>query len=219
MLPCHHYALWAAWVTAAALAVGPASATQAETLLSADTDVLLTLNLRQFLSDHQHAEAVRRFLDSRARFVKTDDLGLDLTRDVDRITCGFKNRDGGSLVVLIKGRFRHDRLRAAVEQLAKDSFGSFKIAKAGGRELWQVAGAGTDVNLLLLDAKTLAITCGKKAMDATKELLARHTGRKKAGLSAGQRALLSRNQKEHVVLLVNRVDVLVDEITRQCPLG
>jgi acetyl esterase/lipase len=202
---------------AAAVSAGPASAADAEKLLSADTDLLLSLNVRQFLTDHQNGDALRRVLDLLTGFAKTKDLGFDLTRDVDRITCGFTKGDGGSLVVLVEGRFQKNRLRAAVERLAKDSFGPFKTVKAGERELWQIAGAGTDIILVLLDANTLAVTGGKKANVALEGVLARHAGRKKGGLSPGLRALLARNQKEHVVLLVNRVEALVDEIARQWP--
>jgi acetyl esterase/lipase len=218
MFPYRHNALWAACLFAAAFTAGPAPATDTEKLLPADTDLLLSLNVRQFLADHQNAEPIRRALDPLSGFVKTQDLGIDLARDVDRVTCGFTKGAGGSLVVLVEGRFQKDRLRAAVERLAKDSFGPFKTVKAGECEIWQVAGAGTDVSLVLLDANTLAITGGKKANVAMEDVLARHAGRKKGGLSAGLRALLTRNQKEHVVLLVNRVDLLADEVTRHWPL-
>jgi acetyl esterase/lipase len=214
MFPVRRYAFWAAGVAAVLLIIGPVSAQEAGKLLPADTDVLLTVNVRQLFADHQDAAAVRRFLDSLRRNVKADDLGFDPTRDVERITCGFP-KGGGSPLILIEGKFRQDQLRAAVERLARDRFGSFQISKADGRDLWHVPGVG--VHLTLLDANTLAITAGDRALDAMNDVLARSAGRKKGGLSAGLQALLDRSRKDHAALLLNRVDFLIEEAARRWP--
>jgi acetyl esterase/lipase len=215
MLTPRRCTLGAACVVAALLTVGPVSAQETGKLLPADTDIILTVNFRQFLKDHQNNEAFRHFLDPLRSAAKADDGGLDPTRDVDRITCGFTKGDRGSVVV-VEGRFRRDELRAAVEKLAKEHFGSFTIIKMRGRELWQVPVHG--VHLVLLDANTLAITTGDRSMDAMGALLARHADQKQGELSAGLRALLDRCRKDHAALLVNRVDFLIAEAARRWPI-
>jgi acetyl esterase/lipase len=196
---------------AASLAVNMVSASEVGKLLPPDTDVVLTLNVRQLVNDHKNNETVRAYLDQWRDLVKKDGLGLDPTQDIDRITCAFKGGDARSLVVLVEGRFQKDRLRAAVRQFTKENAWSFQVTEVDGFELRQNADAAEGINLLLLDANTLAITTGKQAMD---DLLARAEGRKKGGLPAGLQTLLEKGRKEHAALLVNPAGLLLDEAAR-----
>jgi acetyl esterase/lipase len=187
------------------LAAGPASALEAGKLLPADTDVILTCNVRQFLADHRQTPVVREHLERWHQAVTKNTL--DPTQDLDRITCAFKVGEAGSLVVLVEGRFNKDRLRAAVEQLARDNAWSFQVARRGALEVWQLPDAADGLYLSLLDSGTLAITGRQQGLD---DLLVRSTGRDKGALPAGVQALLARGQKEHVALVVNSVGLLLD---------
>jgi acetyl esterase/lipase len=223
----------------------PARASEAGKLLPAETDAILTVNVRQFLDDHRKTEFVQRVLEPwrlalagdegqlkkyyrdrdllktegvveqdflrRAATFKSacDALGLNPFQDVDRITCGFRKRDG-SWMVLVEGRFNQDRFPKAVKQLAQEHFGSFKLTKAGASEIWQVPDAD-GVSLVLLNAGALVLTDGPKAME---EVLARASGKKDGGLSAGMRTLLDRGAKEHLALLVSHLDGLLGETAK-----
>jgi acetyl esterase/lipase len=127
------------------------------------------------------------------------------------------------LTVIVEGRFNPEKFPAAVRQLAREHFGSFKLTRAGDRDIWQVPEAD-GMSLVLVDAGALAITGGPKAME---EVLTRAGGKKDGGLSAGMRTLLDRGENEHVALLVNHLDVLLGqtakflegEVTRALPPG
>jgi acetyl esterase/lipase len=227
------------------VAVSPASGAEIGKLLPAETDVILTLNVRQILDEHKDTELVRHYLApwrlalkgdeeqlrkfyrehdlartegitekeflDRARVFKSinDALGMNLLQDVQRVTCGVKRSDWRSLVVIVEGNFAPDRFPAAVKQLATEHFGSFKRITAGERDLWQVPGDGTGVYLLLLDDKTLALTGSRAGMA---DLMTRFGGNKKDSLSPGVQTLLAGFEKEHVVLLLNNVDVLANDV-------
>jgi acetyl esterase/lipase len=139
-----------------------------------------------------------------------DNLGIDLLTDVRRITCAFKVGELRSLMVLVEGNFKPVRFPTAIKQLAVKHFGSFKRNKVGEVEIWQVPEDGSGVFIALLDDKTLAITGSRGGID---DLLARSMGNK-AGLSAGLQTLLAGCEKEHVGLVVNKVDAVADEAAR-----
>jgi acetyl esterase/lipase len=186
----------------------PVSAADTGKLLPADTDVILTVNLHQFLADHRKTPVVRDSLELWRKLVTKD--APDLTQDVDRITLAFKVGEAGSLVVLAEGRFHEDRLRAAVKQLAQENAWSFQVARVGTVEVWQLPDAADGVYLALLDSQTLAVTRRQTGMDA---LLARRAGRKKDSLpegAAGMQTLLAGVEREHVAVVVKPVDLFVD---------
>jgi acetyl esterase/lipase len=231
--------LAAACLLSTVLAVSPAPAAEGDTLLPGDTDVILTLNVRRILDDHEKTEDVRRYLEpwrlalrgdekelkayyrdrdvrntegiteeqflNRARRFKefNDALGMDVLRDVDRVTCGFKVGDAGSVVVLVEGRFKEEKFRAAVAPLAKEYVGSSRMARVGPVEVWQVPAEADGTRLVLLNEKVLLIARGKNGMDA---VLARAAGKKDGGLPAATQTLLDGAAKEHFALVVNNLD-------------
>ena len=87
-----------------AFAATPVSASETSKLLPAETELVLTLNVRQFLDDHKNSE--QEFFDRAALFRSVrDSLGVDLLQDVDRITFGF-TKGGESWAVIVEGRFK-----------------------------------------------------------------------------------------------------------------
>jgi acetyl esterase/lipase len=191
------------------VAAGRISAADTGKLLPPDTDAILTFNVRQFLADHRDTPLVRDHLNQWHEAVKKNTL--DPTQDLDRITLAFNAGQPGSLVVLVEGRFDKGRLRAAVEQLAKDNAWSFQVARAGEVEVWQLPDAADGVYLTVLDSGTVAITRRQQRMD---DLLARSVGRGKGKLPAGMQTLLAKGRKEHVALVVSSLGALLDGAAR-----
>ena len=201
MLLSRRLVVWVVSIAVAALGGGAVSAAETARLLPADADLILTLRVRQFLKDHQDNANIRTYLDPERRAALKRVLGLDPAQDIDRITFALKS-GSYSLLAIVEGRFQRDTLRAAVQQLAGERVGSFKVAKVGERELWQVSHSADSTHLLLLDAGTLAISNSRKAL----EVLARAGDRKQGGLPAALRALVDRPSKQHVSLVMSRPD-------------
>jgi hypothetical protein len=206
MLLSRQFVAWAV----AALVVGPVSAAEPAKLLPGDSDLILTLRVRQLLKDHKDTPGIRDYLDPDRRAALKHLLGLDPTQDIDRIVYAFR-MSSSEILIVAEGSFQQDKLRAAVRGLVGNDVGSFKIDKVGELERWQIANAAGGVHLALLDSRTLAIGNSKKAMD---DALARATGRKQGGLTARIRALVDRPSKQHVSLVASRADLLALEALR-----
>jgi acetyl esterase/lipase len=136
----------------------------------------------------------------------SDALGMDPLEDIDQITYGFH---GEHFVVIVEGRFKTEKFKAAIEQIAREYFGTFNVAAVGN--FWQIPDDPSGACVSLLDANTLAITDGKKTMDTVLQLAA---GKAKAGLASGMRTLLAGVQKEHVGIVVDDVDRQLQELVR-----
>jgi acetyl esterase/lipase len=238
MFPPPVWPRWALLLLLAASAASPVAASEADKLLSAETDAVLTVNVRQFLDDQRETAAVQQFLEPwrlavrgdeaelrryyQARNLRTvegisveeflalartfrDALGLDPFGDLDRITCGFNKVDATDCAIVTDGRFQTERVRSAIQRLAKQSLTTFKAARSGAVDVWQVGSDADGVWLALPNTRTLAITGRRQGMD---DLVARATGEKQGGLSSGLRALMATTEKEHVALLMDRLDKL-----------
>jgi acetyl esterase/lipase len=247
MPPSSRFAVVAPLLIIVMGAVSSASAADAVKLLPAETEMVLTINLRGFLNDHGNTEVVQRYLEQwrlafkgdekqlrkyyqahelrqtegvseqefldRANRIKSigDALGVNLLEDVDRLTCGFKKKERGFFIVIVEGRFKEETFKAGVKKLAREYFGSVRLTRLGGLDLWQTPEDGAAVNLVLLNDKTLAITDSKKTMEG---VLALAGGEKKGGLSGPVRTLFDSGKKEHVALVVSNVgDFLDDGVT------
>jgi acetyl esterase/lipase len=126
-----------------------------------------------------------QFLD-RARAFRdfSDALGMDLLQDVDRVTFGFKVGDACSLVVLVEGRFKEEKVRAALRR-ARQFVGPAQVD--------------------LLSARVLAVTGRRDGMDGVR---ARAAGKKGGGLSPTEQTLLDGVAEEHFAVVVNHPDAV-----------
>ncbi len=209
MFHVRRYFFWPALLVIALLTSRFAAATEAGKLLPADPDMIVTLNVRQFLDDHQKTPLVQKYLDQWFHVVQKEAIGFDLAHDIDRVTCGVKVGDGNYVVVLVEGTFQHDKMTAAIKHLAQKQGSPIKAVKAGGLDAWEV---GTDgAHVVLLNGKMLAVTSDRKTLD---DLLARNLGPKNDGLPKALQALLGKQEKAHAALAVRRVDVVVDDAVR-----
>ncbi len=148
----------------------------------------------------------QQFLDGARGFRSACDvLGIDVLQDVDQVLCGFRTDPPGAWGVLLQGRFKQDRIRAAMKQLADLLPGAIRSDRVGDRELWQISVTEAEINLVVIDAETVAV--GTK--DWIGRVLPQAAG-KKTGLTAGTRALLDETGKEHIALLTTRAARVID---------
>jgi hypothetical protein len=112
MLPSSIRRCWPVFVLA--IGWGGVPAVAAVPFVPADTDVVLTFNLRKFLEDHKQTDAVQEFLEPMRQKSVREALGLNPLEDIDRVTCAFQRSAADSWVVIGEGRFHQERLRPAV---------------------------------------------------------------------------------------------------------
>lgn len=132
------------------LLTGPARAAEVDRFLPGDTEVVLTLNVRQLLDSplgkKQVVETIKTFLKDHDEVQKVlESLGLDLFKDVDRVTLAAPaSPDNDKGLFLVHGRFDKAKFQARAEQAAKDNSDNFRILKepdgAGGKyTIWEVS--------------------------------------------------------------------------------
>ncbi len=199
--------LWPALAIAIALVHPAVAAAAAAKWLPAKTDIVLTVNVRQFLQDHKDTDAVQQPLE-RVRQLKaiSDLLGLNPLQDIQRVTFALRRDAADSWIVVVEGRFHTERLRKAVQQIAQQTARSVKTSRLGKTELWQVPDDANGLCIALLNDKTLVIAGHKEPIA---EVAARAGGAKNDRLTPGRRALLERAEKQHVALYLDRVDTLL----------
>jgi hypothetical protein len=173
---------WLAGLAAALLTLSTARAADADKLIPADSQVVVTINVKQILDapivkkrgvPHfkealQSSEEVKQIL---------DDLGFDPFTDLDRVTVagpGGNEQDRG--LVIVHGRFDLDKFKARAEKLAKDQPDAIKIRKAGGGVVYEVSIPGQDKEketplfIALLNKTTIVASPGKDyVVDAMKK--------------------------------------------------
>ena len=200
-------------------------------LLSAETDVVITFNLREFLRDYRDVPFVQRYLDQwrlaaqgdekqllqyyesqeihryeglsrkefleRAGMIKAacDAFGNDAFEDVDLITVGYAAGDHGFLAIVVEGRFQQRNI-VRVEQFFQKHL--FRVNQ--GDSPW----------LDILDSNTLVFTDNQKTMEAIQVRAAEN----KAELSAGVCALFESGRKNHLSVMVNKLDTNVERLMK-----
>ena len=120
---------------ALALLAGPARAGTVDPYLPADTETLMTINVRQILGSAlikriglDHLRDAIKSQEEVATILK--DLGLDPFKDIDRLLiAGPAGGEQDKGLVVVRGRFDLAKIRARAEKEAKDNKDSFKIQK------------------------------------------------------------------------------------------
>jgi hypothetical protein len=159
---------------AATLAAAPARAAEVDKHLPDDTELLVSVNVRQVLDSdlfkkyalEQAREALKQQEDLKAAL---DELNFDPFRDLDRVLVALPSgseQDRGLLVAY--GHFDLDRIKARAEDLAKNQPEVLKVLKvpdgAGGKAVvYQVNAQGqpTPFFVALPDKGTLLASPGK----------------------------------------------------------
>jgi hypothetical protein len=211
------------------LLAGPVRAGDIDPYLPADTEVLVTFNVRQILGS---ALIKRVGLDQIRDAIKMNeevstilkDLGLDPFKDIDRILAAqpaTSEQDKG--LVIVRGRFDLAKIRARAEKEAKDNKDSFKVQKVKdgqggehtiykfqvpnpqGGEVTLYAGLASKTVILAAPSKDYLIDGLKVKPDATKL--------KKLKSKAFQDLLKTANDQQSLSI------ALVGEALTKSPLG
>jgi hypothetical protein len=176
----------------AALLAAPAHAAEVDKYLPGDTEIVLTVNVKQLLGS---AVVQKRGLDKLQALLKDNDevqkvltdLGLDPFKDIDRVTvAGPGTSDNDKGLVIVHGRFDRAKFQARAEEAAKENADVFKIHQipdgANGKytvyEL-TIPDLQQTVYAALADRGPLVFSPGK---DYVVSALNKAAGREKAGL-------------------------------------
>src|SRR5262245_26296080 len=135
MVPKSRLARILGLAVAATLLSVPARAADIDRYLPADTETVVTLNIRQILGSQlakkNGLEELRDFIKSQEELDGVlKDLGLDPLKDIDKVIVAAPatgEQDKG--LVIVHGRFNLDKFKARAEKAAKDNKDTFKILK------------------------------------------------------------------------------------------
>jgi acetyl esterase/lipase len=218
MLPSHSFRPLASLLLLAVIAASQVSASEAGKLLSAETDMILTLNVRQILDDHKGTEIVQRFLEPWRLAVAGDEKRLSTYYQAHEVLKAAGITEQEFLKHASQFKSINDALGLDLLQDIDRITCGFKIGAGGGftvivegrfkeekfrTEPQEVKG----LHLGLLNARILAIASSKKALD---DVRSQDSGKKQGGPAPRTRTLLDRGKKEHVAFIVNNVDGLVN---------
>jgi hypothetical protein len=174
------------------LAAAPLRAGEVDRCLPADTEVVLTVNVRQLLDSPlvkkyglEHAREALKSLDEVSDVLA--DLGFDPFTDLDRVTVGSPAAgDPDRGLIIARGTFNPVKFRAKAEDAAKDHPDAFKVHKvpagaAGPQPVYEVVLPGQDASLFvaLAGKDTLLASPGK---DYVADALKQAAGKGKAAL-------------------------------------
>jgi len=176
--------------------------------------------IKKYFQSHglkARGENEEKFLE-RAREIKQlqtalDVFGLNLARDIERVTVGFQVNEG-AFVVVIEGTFRPAKFKAWARDAAKKDPASFKITRAAGFELWRQSDPthpGVANYIALLSPKILVIA-SSKGMIA--EVLGQAAGKQTGRLPRAMRTLLAQAENEHIAFAMKSSDVLFRAIEK-----
>jgi hypothetical protein len=146
-----------------------ARAAAPEQLLPADSEIVVTINVKQILDTplvkkHVIAAAKEALKSADEANQILEELGFDPFTDIDRITVagpGGAEQDRG--LVIARGRFDVDKFKARAEKAAQDEPDHLKIRKAAGGIIYEVSPPGESKSFFvaLLNKRTLIASPGK----------------------------------------------------------
>lgn len=211
MLSLRRGALLALAVVLAAL---PVRAAEADKALPDDTEMVVTVNVRQFLDSPLIKKAgLDKALAGNEESQKVlKDLGLDPLKDIDRVILAGGKGDDQTLIV-IKGNFDPEKIAAKAGELAKEHKDHVKVHKADGTTLYEITGVDKAVPLppqaqgqVPLDKPMMIAVADKTTVvagvskDAVTAAIARVTGKKSGEIKNKElKALLAKQDAKQTV--------------------
>lgn len=157
----------------AALVVGsltPVRAADIDKFLPADTEVVLTINVRQLLDSplmKKHAlSSLQMLIKGNTELQNTlTALAFDPLKDLSTITAaaaGVTENDRGMLI--LRGQFDLTKVQAKAEEVAKSQGDVLKITMADGARIYEVKPPGQEqvIHVLLIDSNTLVASPKKE---------------------------------------------------------
>jgi hypothetical protein len=197
---------------AGALRADAAVAGAAAKLLAADTEIVVSLNVQQFVQSATltKPDALPRVVTAWKKLVKASEkitqpieaLGVELFTDITRITCAGKIGPPPIKIiegmVIMEGTFKLAALKAAVRE--KES--PFKVVTVNGTEVWEWASPAKPdepVYVALLNPKMLLLTENKASVAAALDQAA---GKTKDELDPSMAALLEKADAKETLTCV-----------------
>jgi hypothetical protein len=156
---------WVIAFAALGASASPSCAAEFEKFLPKETDMVMSLNLRQMIDSpigkKYAADLVKSMLTNNKQIQQTlNSLGLDPLTDFRRISTGIGLDDlsNPKAVVVVEGKFDDKKINGMLDQLAKNEPEKFSMEKAAGRTIFKIAapdlplpmyGAAIDANLMI----------------------------------------------------------------------
>lgn len=127
-------------------AVGPSRAADFDKFLPKETDLVISVNIRQAFD----SPLVKKYaMDAITASVKGNKeaqqafqaLGIDPLKDVDRvlIAAGLEDMNNPKVIILTEGRFDPKKIADLMEKLAKDDAKKFSVEKISGTTVYKIA--------------------------------------------------------------------------------
>jgi len=128
----------AATLTAGLTLSAPARAAEIDTLLPAETESVIFVNVKQILA----SDIVKKYaLGQLKQMIESNedaqrmlkDLGIDPMKDIDQVTAGTwgKDKDDVNVVAIVRGKFDPTKLMAAAEKEAKTNGDKVAVVNEG----------------------------------------------------------------------------------------
>jgi hypothetical protein len=165
---------------------GPARAAEDAQYFPADTQAVITLNVKQILSSplvKKDQDKIKAGLQSigEAQTV-LESLGFNPLTDLDTVTVSLVGAsDQEKVTLLVRGKFNLDKFKAKAKEVAKDMPDVLKIHQAGTNSIYEVNAPGQQrpIFLGLMDATTIV---GAPTKEQIAEAFDIQSGKKKVAL-------------------------------------
>jgi hypothetical protein len=155
----------------AAAVTATSAAAEPDRLLPADTDIVLSVNVRQALGSDLVKEYalgnLKQVLDGGDVQQLLKELGLDPLKDIDRVVVGASGKDETDLktLAIVRGRFNAEKLYRAAEAQTRTDPDHFTMIKDGRDVLFKYTpDDGNPVYATVLDEKTIVASIEKKSV-------------------------------------------------------
>jgi hypothetical protein len=181
---------------AALVCAGPARGADADPLLPADADVVVSVNVRQAVGSDivkQYAlESLKKKLQGNDAQKFLRDLGLDPLKDLDRVVIGGSGKDETDMkyLVIVHGTFDPEKLYKAAEAQTRKDADHFALVKDGKDVMFKFQpDTGNPVYATVVDETTVILGTDKTIISTA---LAAAAGKKKSALKGEVATLVGR---------------------------
>lgn len=152
---------------AALCLAAPARAVEADKLTPADADAVVSINVRKILDSelfkkYGKNDAEKALLDDNAKKI-LEAVGLNPLKDVDSILFTNAGIDKAKRLIVLRGKFDVDKIKAAAEKYAKDKPDDLKITQQDDLTIYEGKGDGKQPYYahITSDGKTVLVSTDK----------------------------------------------------------
>jgi hypothetical protein len=176
---------WVVAITALGAAPSSSRAADVDAFLPKETDIVVSLNLRQMVDSpigkKYAADLVKSMLSNNKQIQQTlNSLGLDPLTDFSRVTTGIGLDDlsNPKAVVVVEGKFDVKKINGLLDDLVKNEPAKFSVEKATGKTLYKIAapdlpapmyGAIVDANLMVFSPVKESVRAGFDAASGARK--------------------------------------------------